>query len=233
MLAAHYCESIRWQWFIIVFLGAFDFTVKVCQTVQIYPERLLQGFPRHVHPDHPSYVQLPIYSHLRAVGAEVAFPKDAPVIFQPRLYDGNIPVDRKSPIAKQALFKRIGGLFQEIKYNLLPVAADSVPDKGDSGIAEFMTAQEGTSAYFSEEESGEANENASEDSAAPVVESWKKETYLAWHNLWIINLIAYEASDLWGWVQNHTARNFMFPPWKVTYVGVLRTAEVGKRGEFH
>lgn len=229
-----------------MFLGAFDFTVKVCQTVQAYPERLLQGFPRHVHPDHPSYVQLPIYSHLRAVGAEVAFPKDAPVIFQPRIYDGNIPVDRKSSTSKQALFKRIGGLIQEIKDNLLPLTTDSDSDKKGSGIAEFIKAHAGANAYILDEKiafsglkkdgSGasnipeEATKNAFEDSSAPFVESWKKEIYLAWHNLWVMNLISYEASDLWGWVQNHTASNFAFPPWKVTYVGVLRTAEAGKRG---
>ncbi|CDJ51310.1 hypothetical protein, conserved [Eimeria brunetti] len=211
-------------------------TVKVCETVQTYPERLLQGFPGHVHPDHPSYVQLPIYKYFRKAGAEVAFPKDAPTIFQPRIYDGNIPVDRKLSSSKLGIFSLAAELLFGAKGEAQrgetePSSADPAPsvDAGmqqKSNVSEQHTDLENAELHtekpqLSEESSG----SDSARTAGATTPEWKREMYRAWHSLWILNLVAYEASDIWGWVQNHRASTFIFPPWKVTDVGVLRTAE--------
>ncbi|CDI81349.1 hypothetical protein, conserved [Eimeria praecox] len=208
--------------------------VKVCETVQTYPERLLQGFPGHVHPDHPSYVQLPIYSYFRKAGAEVAFPKDAPTIFQPRIYDGNIPVDRKSSSSKFDFF----ALAAELIFGSKGEAQRRVYESGstdpgvDSGTPQKSNISKEGSDLQKEELQDEKpqlpenqDDSASGRTTGGATEEWKREMYRAWHCLWILNLVAYEASDIWNWVQNHKARTFIFPPWKVIDVGVLRTAE--------
>lgn len=221
-----------------------DSTVKACETVQSYPERLLQGFPGHIHPDHPSYLQLPIYSHLRVVGAEVAFPKEAPTLFQPRIYDGNILVDRKSSASKIPVFERIAEILQGLTGNPRLVSSEPVaggpqnasPATTETPIITEAQLADGRAAAGAPVSAGvettrtreETSEMPSGEPPGPTEEAWKKRMYRTWHSLWILNLLAYDASDIWAWLQHHNARSFAFPPWKVTHVGVLRTAEAGE-----
>ncbi|CDJ30786.1 uncharacterized protein EMH_0007180 [Eimeria mitis] len=209
--------------------------VKVCETVQSYPERLLQGFPQHVHPDHPSYVQLPIYSYFRKAGAEVAFPKDAPTIFQPRIYDGNVPVNRKSRpsnLFALALDLFFGAKGETERGGTESGSTDPVPNVDSATSQKSNTSKQENTLENEELQKGNpqppetAGDSASGETNGATTEEWKREMYRAWHCLWILNLVAYEASDIWEWVKNHKVNTFIFPPWKVTEVGTLRTAEV-------
>ena len=56
---------------------------------------------------------------------------------------------------------------------------------------------------------------------------WKKQVYNSWHNLWVLNLIIYDAGSMWQWSQHLNANTFFFKPWKVTRVGTLEVAEAG------
>lgn len=56
---------------------------------------------------------------------------------------------------------------------------------------------------------------------------WKKQVYNSWHNLWVLNLIIYDAGSMWQWSQHLNADIFFFRPWRVTRVGTLRLAEAG------
>ncbi|KAL8442998.1 hypothetical protein Emed_006992 [Eimeria media] len=56
---------------------------------------------------------------------------------------------------------------------------------------------------------------------------WKKQVYNSWHNLWILNLIVYDAGSMWQWSRQLDANTFFFKPWRVTRVGTLVMAEAG------
>ncbi|KAL8428027.1 hypothetical protein Efla_006933 [Eimeria flavescens] len=57
--------------------------------------------------------------------------------------------------------------------------------------------------------------------------NWKKHVYNSWHNLWILNLVVYDAGSMWQWSQQLDANTFFFKPWRVTRVGTLIMAEAG------
>ncbi|CDJ39655.1 lipase domain-containing protein, putative [Eimeria tenella] len=60
-----------------------------CTTYEEYPEKSWQDTVRFPSPDSPQYKTYPIYDYLRAVGADVSFPRIIPADWQPRVYDGN------------------------------------------------------------------------------------------------------------------------------------------------
>ncbi|KAL8427615.1 hypothetical protein Efla_005790 [Eimeria flavescens] len=207
--------------------------VKACETIQPYPERLLQGHPNHVHPDDASFLEPPIYAHMRQAGAEVTFPREAPTIFQPRIYDGNVPIDRRPAASK----KEILGIFKD----MLDLITD-ILRKGSKRGEDNSPASEGEEASLLggslQAEDGKVDlllskiaEGAallkppSPASVEGHVEAWKKQVYRTWHNLWVLNLVIYQASDMWAWVQNHEVASFAFRPWKVKHIGLLRTTE--------
>ncbi|KAL8449051.1 hypothetical protein Emed_003403 [Eimeria media] len=213
--------------------------IKACSTDQQYPERLLQGYPNHVHPNDPSYLQLPIFAHLRRVGAEVAFPRDAPTLFEPRIYDGNKLVERKQGgPSKGALLGVIRGFIGHVTrgHHQSNKGQDKANDAGayTADTPPYGSAQQSEtdddSTKFTEYAGVQTPEVSEEyrptKPPPPTKDTWKKQIYLTWHNLWLLNILAYQASDLWPWVQNHKAETFAFPPWKVKFVGVLRTTEV-------
>lgn len=139
------------------------FAATTCVTYEDYPEMSLQDPIHYPSPDSPKYKSYPIYDYLRGAGAEVSFPKEMPVEWQPCVFDGN----RSTPRA-----------------------------------------------------AGE-RENAISSG------NWKQQVYTSWHNLWVLNLITYDAGSMWHWSQNLKASTFFFKPWKVTRVGTLRMAEAG------
>lgn len=47
---------------------------------------------------------------------------------------------------------------------------------------------------------------------------WKRQVYNSWHNLWILQLIMYDAGSMWEWSQKLNASTFFFKPWNVTRV---------------
>lgn len=65
-----------------------------CVTHEEYPEKSWQDSKLYPNPDSPDYRNYPIYDYLRGVGAEVAFPKELPADWQPRVYDGNRTTSR-------------------------------------------------------------------------------------------------------------------------------------------
>ncbi|KAL8448231.1 hypothetical protein Emag_003999 [Eimeria magna] len=208
--------------------------IKACGTDQQYPERLLQGYPNHVHPNDPSYLQLPMFAYLRRVGAEVAFPRDAPTLFEPRIYDGNKPVDRKQGPSKVALFGVLRDLIGHITHGHQSTKGQAkvnypTPSYGSAQQSETVGAA-AHSVKFTEDADIQMPEVSEEypppKPSSATKDAWKKRIYLTWHNLWLLNILVYQASDLWPWVQNHRAETFAFPPWKVKFVGVLRTTEV-------
>ncbi|KAL8433732.1 hypothetical protein ACSSS7_003670 [Eimeria intestinalis] len=58
-------------------------------------------------------------------------------------------------------------------------------------------------------------------------EDWKKQVYNSWHNLWVLNLVVYDAGSMWHWSRQIDANTFFFKPWRVTRVGTLVMAEAG------
>ncbi|KAL8435811.1 hypothetical protein ACSSS7_002188 [Eimeria intestinalis] len=211
--------------------------IKACVTNQHYPERVLQGYPNHAHPNDPAYLDLPIFSYLRRVGAEVAFPRNAPTLFEPRIYDGNKLVERKQGPAKTALFGAIRGFFGQITYGNQQTKA---PDNATAGAVEALldeaTAAAADLGNFAEDGDAQPPEVPEEyDSSTkphpPTKDAWKKQTYRTWHNLWVLNILIYQASDMWPWMKHHKADTFAFAPWKVKFVGVLRTTEAASEFE--
>lgn len=67
-----------------------------CVTYEEYPEKACQDPKRFPSPGSSKYKDYQIYDYLRAVGAEVSFPKNVPSDWQPRVYDGN----RRAPRAR-------------------------------------------------------------------------------------------------------------------------------------
>lgn len=57
--------------------------------------------------------------------------------------------------------------------------------------------------------------------------NWKRQVYNSWHNLWILQLIMYDAGSMWEWSQKLNASTFFFKPWNVTRVVTLKMVEAG------
>lgn len=209
--------------------------IKACETTESYPERLFQGFPLHVHPNDPSYLDLPIFSHLRKFGADVAFPREAPILFQPRIYDGNISVDRKVKTPKTTVLDRTAELIERLKWRGHPTASsgsDSPPNANEDNIGAGMSESGRDGARVPKDTEAEEARREGKRGQMPsgrhpesTLEQWKKQTYQTWHNLWTLNVLAYHAANEWGWLQYHKASTFAFPPWRVSHVGVLLTTE--------
>ncbi|CDJ46591.1 lipase domain-containing protein, putative [Eimeria brunetti] len=73
-----------------------------CTTYEEYPEKSWQDSAHHPNPDSSEYKDYPIYDYLRRVGAEIAFPKNIPSDWRPRVFDGNRTKHR--PAGERASF---------------------------------------------------------------------------------------------------------------------------------